>query len=117
LKYQDLKIRDAGRLGLFGAGLAVAVIVCVGMRASVEPLLGRRYWSIVGAMAVMCPILMAVAVWYLVSSPEQDAKFLSWAGRTFGAKPGPKFDPTLLDPADPDYRVATYRYWMRRLRD
>jgi hypothetical protein len=116
MKYQDLKIRDAGRLGLIGVGLALAVIICIGFRATVEPMMGRRYWSIVGAMAFMCPLVLVVAVWYLISSPEGDAKFLKWAERNLRQKPGPKFDPTLLDPADPNYSISTLSYWMAKRR-
>jgi len=116
MRYQDLKIRDAGRLGLIGVGLAVAIIICIGARASVEPMMGRRYWSTVGAMAFMCPLILSVAAWYLISSPEQDAKFLKWAERNLRQKPGPKFDPTLLDLADPNYNVSTIRYWMAKRR-
>ena len=116
MKYQDLKIRDEGRLGLLGVGLAAAVIICIGLRASVEPMMGQRYWPTVGAMAFMCPLVLSVAAWYLISSPEQDAKFLKWAERNLRQKPGPKFDPTLLDPTDPNYDVSTFSYWMAKLR-
>ena len=116
MKYQDLKIRDAGKLALFGLGLALAVLICVEARAVVEPVLGRRYWSTVAALAILCPHVLAVAVWYLISSPAQDAKFLKWAERNLRQKPGPKFDPALLDPADPNFGVSTFNYWMAKRR-
>lgn len=91
--------------------------MCLGARTAIEPVLGRRYWPIVGAMAFICPLVLAVAVWYLISSPEQDAKFLVWAERNLRQKPSPKFNPALLDPADPNYRVSTYSYWMAKRRE
>jgi hypothetical protein len=111
-----LKIRDAGRLALFGVGLGAVVIVCIGARAIVEPIIGRRYWPTVGAIAFMCPLVLAVAVWYLISTPIQDAKFLKWAELNLRQKPGPKFDPTLLDANDPSYSISTFSYWLAKHR-
>ena len=116
MKYQDLKIRDAGRLALIGIGLALAVTLCVGARATVGPVMGRHYWPVVGALIFMGPLVRAMAVWYLISSPEQDARFLRWAARTLGQKSGATFTPALLDSADPNYRVSTFNYWMAKRR-
>ena len=115
MKYQDLKVRDAGRLALIGLGSGLAASVCIAARASLEPIMSDRFWSTMIGVGIMSPIVLALAIWYLVSSPEQDAKFLRWAER-LGYKPGPKFDPALLDPADPDYAVATFRYWIGKQR-
>ena len=109
-------MRDAGRLFLFGLGLALVVLTCMGARAMVEPILGRRYWPTVVALAFMCPVVLAVSIFYLISSPAQDAKFLKWAERNLRRKPSPKFDPALLDPSDPNYGVSTFSYWMNKRR-
>lgn len=116
MKYQDLKIRDAGRLVAIGVGLVLAVALCVGARNVVEPMLGRRYWPVVGALIFMVPLVLGMAVWYLISSPERDARFLSWAEQRLGQKPAATFDPAILDAADPAYRVSTFRYWMAKRR-
>jgi len=116
MRYQDLKIRDAGRLALMGLGVALFAVVCIAARATVEPALGHRYWGYVAGMIILCPMSLAVAVWYLGTSPAQNARFIKWAEQNLRQKPGPKFNPALLDAADPNYDVPTFRYWMNKRR-
>ena len=115
MKYQDLKIRDAGRLAMIGLAVAAAIAVLVGARGAVEPLLGRRYVSTLWGLIVLLPLMWGVAAVYLFTSPAQDARFLAWAQKR-GHKPSAKFDPSLLDPSDPDYQVMTLSYILARRR-
>ncbi|WP_293677563.1 hypothetical protein [uncultured Phenylobacterium sp.] len=123
MKYQDLKIRDAVRVGVIGtAGILVALGGLIwpdATRGLVEPLPlsrnGDEYmtWLIVAStMGVLCWIVVAQ---YLLRSPADDARVV--AKLKAQNKPLPKkFDPTLLDADDPEFGTPTWRYAIARWR-
>ncbi len=51
-----------------------------------------------------------MCVYYLFSSPEQNARFIKWGERHRWGSAVARVDWTLLDPSDPDYKVTTFRY-------
>jgi hypothetical protein len=114
MNYQDMKVRDAGRLALMAIGLGAASAVFVGARGLIGPLLGGYFMPTLAAMIALCPVTGVVCVWFAISSPAEDAAFLRWAERNFGYKRPSNYDPTLIDPTDPDYGVRTIRYAVGR---
>jgi hypothetical protein len=114
MKYQDLKIRDAGRLAAIGLALAVIAALCIVERQVVESFLGRRYIGSVGGLVISGPLCLAGSVWYLLTSPPQNARFVRWANRK--RKTPITVDWTLFDKTDPDYQVITINYLWKRLR-
>jgi hypothetical protein len=114
MNYQDQKVRDAGRLALMAVGLGAAAAVFVSARELLGPLLGAYFMPTVAVMIALCPVTATVCVWFLLSSPAQDAAVLRWAERNFGYKRPSNYDPTLIDPADPAYGVRTIQYAVGR---
>lgn len=114
MKYQDLKIRDAGRLAFMA--LAMAVVLSAGLyaRSTLEGIMGRRYLPLLAALAFMTPVILAVCIYYLCSSPAQNARFLQWSERHRWGRPPLQFDWTLLDSNDLDYDVPTLRYLLAK---
>jgi len=110
VKYQDIKIRDAGRLAIFTAGLALLVALGWSARITLNPLLHGRFLALLVGVALVCPMGLAMCVYYLFSSPEQNARVIKWGERHRWGRPPLAFDWTLLDPSDPDYKVTTFRY-------
>ena len=110
MKYQDLKIRDIGRTAIFTAGIVLLVVVGLSARAKLNPLMHGRLLALLTGLAIVCPMALAMCVYYLFSSPEQNACFIKWAERHRRRRPPLDFDWTLLDPSDPNYKVPTFRY-------
>lgn len=113
MKYQDLKVRDAGRL--FGLGLLFAAIACGFLYADWQGLLilNERWLAMMGGVAIGAVISWAGALWYLMTTPEQNARFLEKQK----GKGRPKGDAgELIDATNPYYRVMTLAYLFRRRR-
>jgi hypothetical protein len=110
-----MKLRDAGRLAIFGAGLALLVALGLSARTTLGPLLRGRLLGMLMGVGLVCPICLAMCVYYLISTPEQNARFIKWAERHRWSRPPLVFDWTLLDPSDPDYRVTTFRYLVAKM--
>ena len=110
MKYQDLKIRDIGRMAIFTAGIGLLVVVGLSASARLDPLMHGRYLALLTGIAIVCPMALAMCVYYLFSSPEQNARFIKWAERHRWRRPPLDVDWTLLDPSDPNYKVPTFRY-------
>lgn len=110
MKYQDMKIRDAGRLAIFTAGIALLVALGVPARTTLDPLLHGRFSAMLWGLALVCPLGLAMCIYYLFSSPKQNARFIKWGERHRWGQLPLNFDWTLLDPSDPDYEVTTFRY-------
>jgi hypothetical protein len=122
LRYQDLKLRDAGRLGLMAIGCAVALVLGLWFRPAVEPVIAKlhpaydgraAYLGCMSALLLVAIVCTCMAVYYLLSSPAQNAKFIERMV-SLGSKLPKKFDPSLLDPAEPDYGVTTLTYLRRK---
>ncbi len=113
VRYQELKIRDVRRMAFLGLACSAFVAVCYFARGFLGSVLGERFlWWAWGIGAVV-PLLLVMCVWYLLSTPAQNAGFIRWAGKNLGQKLPPDFDWSLLDPADPDYNVPTISYLLR----
>ncbi len=110
MKYQDMKIRDVGRAAIFTAVLVLLVAVGLSARTTLDPLMHGRFSALLAGVALVCPMSLAVCVYYLFSSPEQNARFIKWGERHRWGRPPLDFDWTLIDPSDPDYKVTTFRY-------
>ena len=116
MRYQDLKIRDTGRMALFGLACGALDAICFFGRARLGSGLGRSLTMWAWSLAIALPIILIMCVWYLVSSPAQNASFLRWVARRFPRKIPQEFDWSLLDASDPDYDVPTIRYLLQRRR-
>ena len=111
MKYQAMKIRDSGRLAVLTLGLTLIVVVGVAVRGAHLDQLDRPLAMLAG-LAFMCPVSFAVCVYYMISSPAQNERFLRWAERHRRGRPPLDFDWKLLDPSDPDYDTPTIRtFW------
>jgi hypothetical protein len=114
LKYQDLKIRDTGRMALLALGMALIVGIGLAARTAVEPLMHGRYMAMLVGIAIVCPITVGMCIYYLCSTPAQNARFIRWSERHRWGQPPLNFDWTLLDPSDPDFNTPTFRYWLAK---
>lgn len=124
MKYQDLKIRDATRIGVMGAVFSLAAVgglVWPGpARQLIEPLLsffgrGGDYGIWLAVFWIMSLLCWVIVAQYLISSPADNARTV--ARRVARNQPLPeKFDPSLLDPDDPDFSTPTWRYALARWR-
>ena len=114
MRYQDLKIRDMKRMVLLALAFAAFVAVCVFAHDRIGGRLGERLMSWAWGVGICVPLLVIVGLWYLFSSPAQNADFIRWAQKNLRRKPPANFDWSLLDPADPDYRTPTIRYLLER---
>jgi hypothetical protein len=109
MKYQDMKIRDAGRLALLTLGMALIVVAGIAVRGTPLNIVDRPL-AILAGVAFFCPISVAVCIYYMLSSPAQNAQFIRWAERHRWGRPPLNFDWALLDSSDPDYNTPTIRY-------
>ena len=117
MRYQELKIRDATRVAAIGLACAVVAGAYFAARPALLPVFGDHFSGYAGGIAAMAPIAWGVCMWYMLSSPEQNFRFLVWAKRNnFQQQRAKNFDWKLLDASDPDYRVPTYKYAIRRWR-
>ena len=110
MKYQDLKIRDAARVAAIGVGCGGLAALLVLGRDQIGPVIGNRYEGILWGAAAMAPICLAISLWYLFTSPAQNARFLEKRRAQL-----PKFDWSLLDSTDPDYDILTISYLLRKI--
>jgi hypothetical protein len=116
MKYQDLKVRDAGRLAALGLLIAVFLGLCIAGRGAVEPVVGHRYYGVLAGLGIGCVLCWVGSLWYLFTSPAQNAKAVERAIQKKAKNAPTKLDLTLFDPNDPDYRVVTAAYLLRRFR-
>lgn len=120
MTYQDQKIKAIYR-GLFVAVwltalLLVSLIYPDPTRSLVQKLPlsrhGSEYGIWLGVLSVMTPLVWAVNVGLILTSPEQEVRFSAWSKRW--NKTPSKFDELEFDTLDPDYRKAAWRYFMDR---
>lgn len=115
MKYQDLKIRDAMRLCAIGAVLLAFIVGMLVYKDAVKPLLNAlpiyrahhdEYTILLIVFGVMVPLCFGVSVWYLITTPAQNARSISSAGRPL--------PPTLSEIDNPYYGVPTWKYILER---
>lgn len=120
MTYQDQKLKAIGRLSIIAAVLTVLLLVSLiypdRTRGLVQHLPLSRHGSDYGiwlaALAIMTPICWAVDFGLIFTSPEQEARFVKWSKRW--QKTPTKSDDIECDTLDPDYRKATWRYFLDR---
>jgi hypothetical protein len=104
VRYQDLKVRDALRLGAIAAACVVGAGLLWGLGGAPAMGLGPA----IGLTVFLALIVLAtagMAAHYLATTPEQNAARI--------LKAGVELPPT-LDAADPDYRTPTWKYLRER---
>ena len=113
MRYQDLKIRDSGRLALIGLAMsALSGLYLVGHRLF-DAVTGRSLIGYAVGLVVSSLLCWGVAGWYLITTPAQNARYLEGQRQNQRLN---KFDWTLLDRYDPDYQITTLAYLIRKLR-
>ena len=105
-----------------GSGLALIVALSFIFRGKVEPIVdhfparsAEPFVPIMSGLAIVAVLCFVMAIYYLWSSPAQNADFIARMKAT-GRDAGNGFDQSLLDPSDPDYEVRTWDYLMRRIK-
>jgi len=122
MKYQDQKLRAILRLAaialVLSALLAFTLIYPERTESIVHYLpLSRRgdsYIVWLGILITLAPICWMVLVGLVLTSPEQEVRFVQWTKRWRKA-PMP-FEAIEFDTLDPDYRKPAWRYFMERCR-
>ena len=119
MKYQDLKIRDFKRLLVLGVIGTVAMVCALVFRTQGEAVSEGfvrpgKYLAIVIGAGAIAPLMLVMSVYYLLTSPRQNAVHTAWMVRHFGAKPPSEAALALLDANDPAYGLTTLQYWLRR---
>lgn len=112
--YQDLKVRDTLRLLAIGAACTVITVAIFACRDVAQPFLERvpimrhnAFDILLSVLPVMALACLGVSIQYLVTTPEQNARFI--------LKAKASLPPSLSDVDNPDYRTPTWRYVLRRL--
>jgi hypothetical protein len=103
-------------MALITAGSALVVALGFAARGMIPPTKIDRYLAILAGIAIVCPMTLGMCIYYLFSSPAQNARFIKWAEQHRWGKPPANFDWTLLNAADPDYDVPTIKYMLNRRR-
>lgn len=113
MKYQDLKIRDMLRLLAISVVCIVVTIGMLGFRSGAQPFLEglpifhhNGYNILLFVLPIMAVLTVGVAIQYLVTTPEQNAKYI--------LKAKANLPPTLSDVDNPNYRVPTWKYILQR---
>ena len=111
MRYQDMKLRDATKVATIGGVVAVALTVALRFPSLFnQRFLDGPYVPLLLALATSVLLTFALVVWYFVTSPAQNAKFLEKHER----RAPENFDWTLLDASDPYFHVTTWQYLRRR---
>ena len=124
MRYHDMKIRDAKKLTAISAAGAAVFLIGLCFRSEVEPLInrlpplrsGEPYFHLMLAFGTLVLLCLGAAVWYLRTSPAQNAEYLHRMRRK-GREIPEQFDWTLLDESDPDFHVNTWQYLRGRKSD
>lgn len=120
MSYQDQKINAIYRL--LAAAMAITALLAVSLiypqpvQNVVEHLpLSRRgdgYAVWLGILTTVAPICWAVILGLVFTSPEQEVRFVRWSRRW--RKTPIEFEKLEFDATDPNYRKATWRYFVDR---
>ncbi len=118
--YQDQKLRVIGRLSIVAALITVLLVVSMiypeRTRGLVQHLPLSRHGSEYGVwlavLAIMAPLCWAVNLGLILTSPEQEVRFVKWSKRW--RKTATKFEEIEFDTLDPDYQKAAWRYFLDR---
>lgn len=122
VRYQDLKVRDAGRLAAIALIMATVAGLSIAFRETAERVVNllpmrspEAFVPVVSVIAVAAAASAVMTVYYLWTSPAQNLQHIRRMGSRRGDSGG-RFDASLFDPSDPDFSVRTWDYLKRRLR-
>lgn len=111
MRYHEMKLRDAGKMATIGAVIAVALTLMLLFRALFsQRFLDGPYVPLIVGLALSVLLAVAGVVWYLATTPAQNARFLERHKR----RAPDNFDWTLLDASDPHYHMTTWQYFRMR---
>lgn len=121
VNYQDRKIRAIGRATLLATLSTALLAACLAWPDQVEGFVERLPLGRLGAnhvwlavLATMVPILWAVDLLLIFTSPAQEVRLVAWSKRW--RRMTGDFERITFDPLDPDYRKAAWRYFLDRRR-
>ena len=115
MKYQDLKVRDMMRMVAMSAAFIAVVVGMLVFRGAAKPFLDNLpiykahhdlYNILLFVFPIMSVVCIAVAIQYLVTTPEQNARYI--------IKAKAALPPTLSEVDNPFYRVPTWKYILDR---
>ena len=120
MNYQDQKLRAIGRLTLITAGLSGLLALSLLYPERTEGIVsqlplsrnGGEYVVAVGILGILVPICWGVLIGLILTSPEQEVRFVRWSKRWRKA-PTP-FEAIEFDTSDPDYKKPAWRYFVGR---
>jgi hypothetical protein len=99
----------------------VAFVLGLRFRSIVEPFAnhlpmrgGDGYFVLMGISLCLGAFSLGMCVWYLLTSPAQNAEFIDRAARRGRSLPK-NFDRSIFDPSHPDYSMKTLLYLWRKL--
>lgn len=120
MNYQDQKLRAIGRLALITAVLSGLLALSLLYPERTEGIVsqlplsrnGGEYVVFVGIVGTLLPIFWGVLIGLILTSPEQEVRFVRWSKRWRKA-PIP-FEAIEFDTSDPDYKKPAWRYFLDR---
>ena len=101
-------------MALISVGAVLIALFGFAAKGMVPPSRADRYLAMLAGIASVGPLGLAMCVYYLLSSPAQNLRFIKWAGRQRWIKQPQNVDWTLFDASDPDYDVTTIRYLLAK---
>jgi hypothetical protein len=114
MRYHDMKLRDVAKVAIIATVIAVVLTLALCFRSRFSRrFLDGPYVPLMVALAISVLLSASMAIWYLLTTPAQNAAFLD----RYKRRVPENFDWTLLDPSDPDFRTTTWQYLRRRQRD
>ncbi len=119
-KYQNQKLRAIARLTLITLVLSILLALALIYPERTEGIArhlplsrnGGEYIVLVGILGTLVPVCWGVLMGLLLTSPEQEVRFVRWTKRWRKA-PIP-FEAIEFDTRHPDYRKSALRYLMAR---
>ncbi len=120
MKYQDQKLRAILRLAAITSVLSALLAITLIYPERTESVVhylplsrnGESYIVWLGILLTLAPICWAVLLGLILTSPQQEVRFVRWTKRWRKA-PIP-FEAIKFDTRDPDYLKPAWRYFMDR---
>lgn len=120
MNYQDQKLRAISRLALITAVLSGLLALSLLYPERTEGIVsqlplsrnGGEFVVFVGILGTLVPIFWGVLIGLILTSPEQEVRFVHWSKRWRKA-PIP-FEAIEFDTSDPDYKKPAWRYFLDR---
>lgn len=111
MRYHEMKLKDAAKMGAIGAVVALVIILALTFRLLFsQRFLDGPYVPLLVGLGISVLLAAGGVVWYFATTPAQNAKFLTKHKR----RAPENFDWTLLDASHTDYHTTTWQYFRRR---